>query len=323
LHAALATLRVAAEARRAYYRAVAARALAGYLAEAQAAGETTVTLAKRLGATGAMTKLDQAREQVFYAELTAQLGLTRQRVVTERERLVRTLGLTGADLAFRLPDTLPRLPVRPLTLTRVEAEAVRRRVDLQIARIETGALAKSYGLTRATRFINLLDGSGISKTAREPGGPRFNEGGAGVEVQVPLFDGGEARLRQAEESYMQAVNRLTAKAVNVRSEARAAYRSYRAAYDIARQYQREVLPLRKVISDETLLRYNAMQIDVFGLLAEERQRISSAISAIQAERNFWLASADLSATLAGGGTSENNAADFPSAAVSSDSSEPH
>ena len=118
---------------------------------------------------------------------------------------------------------------------------------------------------------------------------------------MPLFDFGEARLREAEETYMQAVNRLTAKAVNVRSEAREAYRSYRAAYDIARHYQRDVLPLRKIISDEMLLRYNAMQIDVFALLAEARQRIASTLAAIEAQRNFWLASADLAAAMSGGG----------------------
>ena len=37
-------------------------------------------------------------------------------------------------------------------------------------------------------------------------------------------------------------------------------------------YRDEVLPLRKIISDETMLRYGAMQIDVFALLTEARQR---------------------------------------------------
>ena len=104
-----------------------------------------------------MTKLDQAREQVFYAELTAQLSLARQRAAAERERLVRAMGLSGGELDFRLPGALPRLPARPQALPRIEVEALRRRVDLQIARIETEALAKSYGLTNATRFINLLE----------------------------------------------------------------------------------------------------------------------------------------------------------------------
>ena len=78
-------------------------------------------------------------------------------------------------------------------------------------------------------------------------------------------DGG-LRVRQAAETYGQAFNRLTERAVNVRSEARDAYRIYRSTYDIATQYQREVLPLRKIISDEIQLRFGSMQDDVFALL---------------------------------------------------------
>jgi outer membrane protein TolC len=179
-----------------------------------------------------------------------------------------------------------------------------RRVDLQVARIEVDALAKSYGLTQATRFINLLEISGIAKTKIErETGERFRDRGFEVEFQVPLFDFGEVRVRQAEQTYMQAINRLVEKAVNVRSEARDAYRGYRSAYDIAGHYQREILPLRKIISDETLLRYNAMQIDVFDLLAEARQRIVANTAAIDAKRSFWLATTDLKAVVAGGGTS--------------------
>ena len=266
-----------------------------------------------------MTKLDLAREQVFYAELTAQVGLARRRATTERERLIRAMGLSGADLSFQLPGALPPLPASPQSLAQVEVEAMRRRVDLQIARVETDVLARSYGLTKATRFINLLEVGGVSKTAREPGGPRFNESGAEAEFQVPLFDFGEARLRQAEESYRQAINRLTAKAVNVRSEARDAYQSYRAAYDIARQYHRTVLPLRKIISDEMLLRYNAMQVDVFALLAETRQRISSTAAAIEAQRNFWLASTDLAAAMSSGGAIDEHLI-VPEVAVTGDAS---
>ena len=127
------------------------------------------------------------------------------------------------------------------------------------------------------------------------------ERGFELEFQIPIFDFGEVRVRQAEQSYMQAVNRLTEKAVNVRSEARDAYRSYRSTYDIAAHYRREVLPLRQIISDEMLLRYNAMQIDVFALLIEARQRLNASIAAIEAQREFWLASVDLTTAVTGGG----------------------
>jgi outer membrane protein TolC len=301
LRAAEETLRVAAETRRAYYRAVAGRELAGFLAQAQSAAAAASQLALRLGESGAMNKLDQAREQVLHADITAQLAATRQRAASDRERLVRLMGLWGRDLDFKLPHALPALP-RPWTLPFVEVEAVRRRVDLQVARIEIDALIKSFGLTQATRFINLLEVAGVDKSTRERAtGERTRSRGFEIEFQIPIFDFGEVRIRQAEQTYMQAVNRLTEKAVNVRSEARDAYRVYRSTYDIAMHYRREVLPLRKIISDETLLRYNAMQIDVFALLAEARQRILATTTAIEAQRDFWLAATDLRVAVVGGG----------------------
>lgn len=296
------TLRLAADTRRAYYRAVAAREQVSLLQQAVSAAETASKLARRLGETGALNKLDQAREHVFHAEIVAQLATARQRAASEREPLVRLMGLWGADLAFNLPNALPPLPRRVQALPSIEVEAVRCRVDLQIARLELGLLAKSQGLTRATRFINLLEVSGLARTTTERAtGERIRDRGFDVEFQVPIFDGGEVRVRQAEESYLQAVNRLTEKAVNLRSEARDAYRTYRSTYDIAMHYRREVLPLRQIISDEMLLRYNAMQIDVFALLIEARQRLNASVAALEAQRDFWLASVDLMTAVTGGG----------------------
>lgn len=304
LFAALETLRVAAETRRNYYQAVAARQLADFLAQANAAADTAAKLARRLGETGSMNKLDQAREQVFYADLTAQLASARQLATSERERLIRSLGLWGGDLNFTLPRALAALPKRPRVLPAIEQEAVSRRVDLQIARIDLDTLAKAYGLTQATRFINVLDAGYADKITKDKAtGERTRDRGFTVSLEVPIFDFGETRLREVEQTYMQAVNRLAEKAINVRSQARDAYRVYRSTYDIARHYENEVLPLRKIISDETMLRYGAMQIDVFSLLAEARQRIAATIAAIEAKRAFWLAQTDLTVAIAGGGSS--------------------
>jgi outer membrane protein TolC len=318
LRAAEETLRVGAEARRSYYRAIAARQLEAYLAQAQESANAAAQLAKRLGETGTLNKLDQAREQVFVADITAQRAAARQRAASERERLVRAMGLWGDDLKFTLAATLPPLPRRPHALPAIEVEAVTRRVDLQIARIELDALAKSYGLSQASRFINLLEVAGISRTTKDrETGEKVRDRGFEIELQVPIFDFGETRMRQAEQTYLQAVNRLTEKAVNVRSEARDAYRTYRSSYDIAAHYRGEVLPLRKIISDETLLRYNAMQIDVFALLTEARQSIAATSQAIEAQREFWLAGVDLAAAVVGGGGISGGGETKPMAAASS------
>jgi outer membrane protein TolC len=273
LREALETLRLAADVRRAYFRAVAANEMVALLTDAKSTAEATAQLAKKLGETGSINKLDQAREQVFYAETTADLATTRQDAASARERLARLMGLWDGDLNFRIPNQLPPLARRPSTLPYIEADAVGHRIDLQIARMELAALAKSLSLTEATRFVTLLDVAGIDR-----------------------------RIRQATETYNQAFNRLTERAINVRSEARDAYRTYRSTYDIAGHYQREVLPLRKIITEEMQLRFSSMQVDVFALLTEARQRIASLRAAIEAKRDFWLAQSDLTTAVNGGGS---------------------
>jgi outer membrane protein TolC len=300
IDAAEATLRFATETRRTYYRAVTARVLVDFLMQSQSAAQAAAELAIQLGETGATNKLDQARNQVFFAELTAQLAQARRVAATERERLIRLMGLWGQHIDFKLPASLPRMPGKPAMQPDIEREAVARRLDLQIARIDVQLLSRSLDLTNATRMVSVIDLAGIDKRTKS-GGETVRELGFDLELQVPIFDLGGTKVRQAEEIYMQSVNRLTAKAINVRSEAREAYGAYRGAYDIARHYQREVLPLRKIISDETLLRYNAMQVDVFTLLVEARQRIAATTSAIEAERTFWLAATNLGASVLGGG----------------------
>ncbi|WP_025032022.1 TolC family protein [Bradyrhizobium sp. DOA9] len=301
LRAALATLRHASDVRRAYVRAVAANEMVGLLTDAKATAESTAQLALKLGETGSLNKLDQAREQVFYAETTADLASARQAAASAREKLARQMGLWDDGLDFRLPNQLPPLPRRPLALPTIEADAVAHRIDLQIARLELAALAKALNLTEATRFVTLLDISGISRRTQDPEGPPFRERGFDLQFQIPIFDGGEVRVRQAAETYNLAFNRLTERAVNVRSEARDAYRVYRSTYDIAGHYQREIIPLRKIITEEMQLRFSSMQVDIFALLTEARQRLAALRGAIDARQRFFLAQADLQTAVNGGG----------------------
>jgi len=298
--------------RSAYYRAVAAQEIVAALAGFKSTAESSAELSKKLGETGALNQLDQARQLVFYADVTTELAAARQQATIERERLVRLMGLWGSDLDFKLPSSLPGLPGKPRTLPTIEQDAMDHRVDLQIARMEVEALARSYGLTRATHFINVVDASGISKTQKDKGSGRPHSDGGGFDVtfEVPIFDFGRPRVREAEQRYMQAVNLLAESAINARSEAREAYRTYRSAYDISGHYQGEVLPLRKTAFDQAQLQFNSMLIDVFALVTESRQLIAATVNGVEAKRDFWLAQTDLSVAVLGGGVVGSKGATF-------------
>jgi outer membrane protein TolC len=289
-------LRVAADARKAWVSAVAAAESVRYGEQVQLAAEASAELARRMAEVGNWSRLSQAREQVFYADATAQLARARYVAVAERERLARLLGLGGGDRSITLPERLPDLPAAPRVLSDLEGAALAQRLDVQLARQGLDATGFALGLTKATRFVSVFDAAYKNKS--DTGASL--QSGYEVEIEVPLFDWGDAKVAKAEAIYRQAASRLAEAADGAQSEARTAYHAYRTTYDLARHYRDEIVPLRKKIAEENLLRYNGMLLSVFELLADAREQVQSVNGAIEATRDFWLADADLQAAIAGG-----------------------
>jgi outer membrane protein TolC len=292
---ALSVLSLASETRKAYFLAVAADETGRYMLQVQTAAEAGAELARRQAQAGNWNKLQQAREQSFYADAALNLARAEQTRSAARERLTRLMGLWGQQTQFRLPERLPDLPKAPNDLPDIEQSAMAQRMDVQAAKLGTEQLAKNLGLTRATRFVNVLEVGAVRNSYNDAPTQR----GYTISVELPLFDGGGARVAKAEAIYMQAVNRTAETAVNARSEVRGAYSNYRASYDIARHFRDEIVPLKKRISEENQLRYNGMLIGVFELLADARSQITSVNGYIEALRDFWLAQADLDMALIG------------------------
>ena len=296
-------LDVGAQARRAYYRTVAAQQGVQYMEQVQIAAEASAELARRMAKAGNWGKLEQAREETFYAEAIARVARARQVAVAEREKLIRVLGLSGAA-EFTLPERLSNLPASIADATDIEARALADRLDVQAAKKDVESLATSLGLTKTTRFINVLEAG--YRTKSETGLPLKR--GYEVSVELPLFDWTGAKIARAEYVYMQGVNRAAEVAVNARSEVREAYSDYATAYDLARLYRDRIVRLRKQIADENQLRYNGMLISVFELLADAREQVVSVNASIEALRDFWLAEANLHLVMTGSSSAFNRAA---------------
>jgi len=290
------TLRIALETRKARLQAVAAQQTVKYMEDVQLAAEASADLARRMAEVGNWPRLTRDREQAFYADTTAQLARARQAQGAAREKLTRLMGLWGEDIAYALPDRLPELPPSVAEGGELEARALRQRLDVQAARRATEGLAKSLELTTVTRYVDLLEVGALRNT--ETGRPV--QRGWELELRIPIFDFGGARVARAEHLYMQSVHRAADTAIRARSEVREAYATYRTAFDLARHYRDEIVPLRKRISEEMLLRYNGMLSSVFELLADARDSVASVNAYLQVQRDFWQADADLQMALTTG-----------------------
>jgi outer membrane protein TolC len=293
--AALSVLALAAETRKAWVQAVAAQESARYSAQVMQAAEASAELARRMAQVGNFNKLQQAREQSFYADAALNQAKAQQAQLSARERLTRLLGLWGTQVSYRLPERLPDLPGSPKDLPDIERTALSQRLDVQGARLLTEQTARNLGLTRTTRFVNVLELGLVRNSSNEAP----TQKGWEIGFEIPLFDWGGARVAKAEAIYMQTVHRAAETAINARSEVREAYGAYRSAWDVAKHHRDEIVPLKQRIAEENVLRYNGMLIGVFELLADARSQIASVNAALDAQRDFWLAQADLDMALVG------------------------
>ncbi len=312
-----AAVEMVSRVRQTWIRAVAARQNFEYAQQVKQAAEASAELAKRMQQVGNFTKLQRARQQVFYADAAAQLASAQQAVTSTREELVRLLGLDDKQtVQLQLPDRLPDLPAQPRAATEVSAAATEERLDVQLARLRLDAAGKAQGLRLLSSLFDTDIGARHDTVFDNGTGQRTSRNGYEIDIRLPLFDWGGAQRASMNAQSLAAANQYEAVIRAASSYLRESYSAYRTAYDLARHYRDEIVPLRKTMAEENVLRYNGMLIGVFELLAETREQIASVMAAINAQQQFWLADAGLSASVIGspvatGPTSTSSGADAP------------
>jgi outer membrane protein TolC len=284
--------------RQSWVRAVAAQQMLGYARQVQQAGEASAQLARRMQQAGNFTRLQRARQHAFYADATTQLASAQHAATAAREDLVRQLGLDDAQARrLVLPERLPDLPAQPRAPADISAAALAQRLDVQLARQQLDVAGRARGLDLLSSLVDTE--VGVRRDTVFDGARRDNRRGWEVEIRLPLFDWGSAQRAGLDAQGLAAANRYEAVTRGAGSQLRESYSAYRTALDVARHYRDEIVPLRKTMAEENVLRYNGMLIGVFELLADTREQIAGVSAAINAQQQFWLADAALSAALIG------------------------
>ena len=288
------------QVRQAWVVALAAKQSLTYAEQVSDSAEASAELARRMLAVGNFNKLQRARQQAFYADAAAQLANASHVATASREALIRVLGLTDLQAQqLQLPDRLPDMPASARTGEDVSSAASRARLDIRMAQAALNATAVAQGLNAITSFTD-IELSVIRNTNIERAdGHRTNARGFEIAVRLPIFDWGGLQRDAMSAQMLVAANRLDATVRAAGSNLRESYSAYRTTYDIAKHYRDEIVPLRKLIADENVLRYNGMLIGVFELLSDSRDQISSVIAAINAQQQFWMADAALQSSIMG------------------------
>ncbi|MFZ2739328.1 MAG: TolC family protein [Burkholderiaceae bacterium] len=288
------------QVRQAWVKAVAAQQSLNYAAQVNDAAQVSSELAKRMQAAGNFNKLQRARQQAFYADAATQWAGAQHAASSKREELVRLLGLSESQAdALVLPERLPDLPSLPRSTSVVSQLASKGRLDIRLAHAEFETQTKAQGLKLLTSLTDIELGVRRDTVFDNAAGTSNARRGYEISVRLPIFDWGGHQRDAMNAQTLAAGYRLEDSLRKASSNLRESYSAYRTAFDLSKHYRDEVVPLRKTISEENLLRYNGMLIGVFELLVDTRDQINTVRSAIAAEQQFWLADAALQASIMG------------------------
>jgi len=216
-------------------------------------------------------------------------------ILDAREQLTRLMGLWGHQTDWRLPEQLPDIPTNEISLEHLESMAIENRLDLAAEKKGVEALAQALGITIDWRWVGQIE-VGIS-TERET--DRTWVTGPALAIELPIFNQRQADIARLESQLRRSQKRLTAQAIEIRSEVRSLRNHLVMQRNLIDHYRRTVLPLKEQIVDLTLKNYNYMLTGAFDLLVAKQQELEAYQKYIEALRGYWIVRADMQRSLGG------------------------
>lgn len=295
LHVSEMVLKAAAETRRAYYEALGAHQAASVRRLIAEGAEASFELARRIHAAGNLSDLGLSRVQNQMDMARIALARSEAALREKRERLNRILGAWGDRTGWRLPEKLPELPEAEISFERLETLAIANRYDLAAARKELEIAARTLGITREWRFF--MEGDIGATAERDTDGQWV--AGPSLSLELPIFDQRQARIAREEALLRKEIAKITALAINIRSEVRELRDRLIHYRQLAEHYRTIVIPLRERIVVLTEREYNYMLVGAFELLAAKQQEFDAYEEYIAAVTGYWVANADLRRVVGG------------------------
>ena len=282
------------EVRTAWYQYAATRLSARLHSSSARAAQISAELAQRFYDAGNISALQLAREQASAS--TALIAARNQASEAEvaRSELLALMGIRD-QTELVMDDGLPLPTTMTTDLQSLQATALEQRLDL--AALATG-LALSLEQERHIRRWRWVSGLTLDLTReREADGSTLK--GAGISLELPVFNtGGGAKLR-AGAAHEAAAALLSGARLDVGAEVAARYSRLRTAERNALEYRAQLLPLRQKIVEYTAQQQNFMLVGTFELIESRRQDIEAWQGYIESLRAYAVARAELARAIGG------------------------
>lgn len=230
---------LAAQAKSAYFTAVASGASLAVAEENLKTAQEFLELTRERKDAGDATQVDENAARSGFLEQQVFVRSTRFAAFEAKRRLALVLGVSvpPQDIQIAGPPLTP--PEWSVDLKRLLSVAEQHRLDLRAAKKSVEAAGNAVPLERRRFLRNVGGGLAFEAVGSDVElGPAFR-------LEIPIFDQNQAQIAKAEFRFSQALRRLEGVAAQVSQQVRGAYERYAMAQETARVYQKELLPLQQ------------------------------------------------------------------------------
>lgn len=238
---------------------------------------------------GNISALGVKERTLFYENAQVQLKSLMAEREQAKEAMNRALGLFGNEVDWTIQGELEwELDTELPALFQMEKAAVENRLDVESVRRETAVLARKAKLKEWWTYSNLV--VGVSSEMQPEG---FTTTGPSVELQLPIFNYGQAEKKRYHARLEQAQKRLLSKAVDACSQVREFFKTAQVYRAQMVDLEQHILPnvARQLVLGQA--HYHVMTLGVYDLLDLKAQQIEMRIEQIHVQQHYKKARIEL------------------------------
>ena len=210
---------------------------------------------------------------------------------------MRLLGLSADEAQpLRLPDRLPDVlaAAKAASDDQVADAARQRHLGLRLAEARWQATRRNATAIASQSLIDVELGWQRNAATEQP-----VQRGPELGLRLVSIDFGVARRQAAALDEQAALAQWQQATLAAESTLRERLSDQQATLQTAQQAVRVLGPVRQRLLKERLKQYNGMLIGPFEVISEARMHIAAVVTALDAQRDFWLADAALQAAIDG------------------------
>ena len=252
------------------------------------AAEAAVELAERQYKAGNINTLDLASHQAALHDDQLEWMENEAELFSNRENLRKLLGLTGASQKLNIEADLSTLPSSDPDLSEVIQTALAQRLDLAVAQQELVILKKALFLARTEAVLD-ISGSVVKESTPDEDA----HVGPGIELDIPLFDRGQAQVARLKAQLSQSEKQIEVLKQEIRSEIRIIHNQIDTKRKAVEYYRDIIIPVHEDVVQASQKEYNFMLLGAYTLLEVKQDEINARRNYILTLRDYWILRTDL------------------------------